>query len=261
MMHKKVQMIRSVWNILLYILPLIIFLVLWQWLTFDRPERQFIFSSPTQVWDALVTLTKSFDIFRHSFVTFIEAFTGFVLGTSVGALVGLSLWYSEGVARISRPYIIAIGSIPVFALAPVMIVWFGIGIFSKIMMAALSTVVVAIVQSYQGAMSTEERHLRLMEVMGASRSQTFRKVVIPSALTWVVNSMKLNIGFALLGAFIGEFISAEQGLGYLIVKSSGLFDMATVFAACLALMGIALLLTFSVGVFERRMLKWKVSND
>ncbi|MCA9803352.1 MAG: ABC transporter permease subunit, partial [Cyanobacteria bacterium HKST-UBA02] len=153
--------------------------------------------------------------------------------------------------------IAALGSIPIFSLAPMIITWFGIGLWSKIMLAFLSTVVVAIVQSYQGAVSVEPRYLRFMAVVGASRSQVFRFIVVPSSLIWVVNAMKLNIGLALLGAFIGEFISAEAGLGYMIVKASGLYDMATVLVGVFTLMVIALILSALVEALERRILSWK----
>ncbi len=179
------------------------------------------------------------------------------MGTICGALIGLSLWYSQMVAKIAKPYITALATIPIFALAPIIIVWFGIGIWSKIMLAFISTVTVAIVQSYQGAMSVESRFLRLMQVVGASRQQVFRLVVIPSSLIWVINAAKLNIGLALLGAFIGEFISSEQGLGYMIVKASGLYDMATVIVGVIALIIIALALTSLVEYIEKIVLKWK----
>jgi NitT/TauT family transport system permease protein len=96
-----------------------------------------------------------------------------------------------------------------------------------------------------------------MQVVGANRFQTFRLVVVPSSLIWVINAMKLNIGLALMGAFIGEFISAEEGLGYMIVKASGLYDMATVLVGVLTLILIALFLTFLIERIEHRLLKWK----
>lgn len=247
-------------GVLLRCVPLLIGILVWGWLTEGSPGRQFIFSSPSRVTAALVNLLSSGELLRHTGITTFEAVAGFLLGTTVGILVGLGLWVLPALAGISRPYIVALGSVPVFALAPVMIVWFGIGIFSKVMMAAFSTVLVALIQAYQGAMSAEERHLRLLQVMGADRRQTFQKVVIPSALIWVVNSMKLNIGFALLGAFIGEFISSERGLGHLILKASGLYDMATVFAGCMALMAIAGLLSFLVDQFEKQVLAWRYAR-
>ncbi len=237
--------------------PLIVVLLVWQAVAVAFPQMQFFFSSPIKVIDALWEMTVSMELPRHAGVTTFEALAGFLIGTLSGAVIGLGLWYSPMVARIARPYVIAIGAVPVFALAPVMIVWFGIGISSKIMIAALSTVIIAIVQAYEGATSVDTRHLQLLQIMGATRYQTFRKVVVPSALIWVVNSMKLNVGFALLGAFIGEFISSEQGLGYMIVKAAGLFDMARVFAGCMAIMAIALVLSWLVGLLETRLFGWR----
>ncbi|MBY0358091.1 MAG: ABC transporter permease [Candidatus Obscuribacterales bacterium] len=239
----------------LYPLPLIIFIAIWHFLTVGQPDRQFIFSSPSQVLNTCFSLLKSGELVHQTGVTVFEALCGFIFGTVIGSFLGLSMWYSRTVAKIAKPYITAIATIPIFALAPIIIVWFGIGILSKVMLAFLSTVTVSIVQSYQGAMSVEPRFLRLMKVVGASRWQTFKHVVIPSSLIWVINAMKLSIGLALLGAFIGEFISAEEGLGYMIVKASGLYDMSTVLTGVIALAAIALFLTGIVDQIEKRLLK------
>jgi NitT/TauT family transport system permease protein len=247
----------SLFEVALYPLPLLVLLVVWQVLTNDKPQQQFIFSSPAQVYQAVSRLASSGELFRNAGITIFEALCGFILGTTIGASVGLSLWYSRLVARIARPYITALATVPIFALAPIIIVWFGIGILSKIMLVFISTVAVAIVQSYQGAMAVDEKYLKLMKVIGASRLQTFKLVVVPSSLIWVVNAMKLNIGLALLGAFIGEFISAEEGLGYMIVKASGLYDMATVVVGITTLVIIALVLTQLVDLLEKRLTRWR----
>lgn len=241
----------------LYFLPMLAGILVWQLYTAGQPSHQFIFASPEQVLQALTRVGSNGELFRHAGITLLEAIVGFVLGTTCGAVLGLSLWYSRVAAKVAQPYLTALASVPVFALAPVIIVWFGIGITSKIAIAFLSTVVLACVQSYQGAMSVEERFTRLMQVMGASRFQTFKLVVVPSALIWVLNAMKINIGLSLLGAFIGEFISSEEGLGYMIVKASGLYDMATVFVGVASLIVISLLLTGTVSLLERRLMRWK----
>jgi NitT/TauT family transport system permease protein len=243
--------------LLLYPLPAIVLIIVWYVYTASDPQRQFIFSSPAKVCQAFVSLMSSGELMRHTGVTLFEALSGFVLGTTIGAAIGLTFWYSKTVAKVAQPYINALASIPIFAIAPMIIVWFGIGIVSKIMLAFLSTVVVAIVQSYQGSMSVEPRILKLMQVVGATRNQVFKIVVVPSSLIWVINAMKLNIGLALLGAFIGEFISSEQGLGYMIVKASGLYDMGTVLVGVLTLICIALALTTLVGRLESWLLRWK----
>lgn len=217
----------------------------------------FLFSCPTAIFEALIKGIGQGYLLRDTWITFIETVLGFLLGNFTGIVIGLSLWGWKTLARILNPYIIAAGSVPVFAIAPVMIVWFGIGIFSKIMMAALSTVVVALVQSFKGAMSVDKKYLQQMHVLGASKKQTFWKVVMPSSLVWVFSSLKLNIGFALLGAFIGEFISAEAGLGYFILKSSGLYDMANVFAGLICMILLAIILSKLLGLIEDRVIFWK----
>jgi NitT/TauT family transport system permease protein len=244
-------------GIILYPLPLIMFVIVWHALTSNSPERQFIFSSPQQVLDAFLKLSSSGELLKNTGVTAAEAICGFGMGTCLGAAIGLSFWYSKAVARVAHPYITALATVPIFALAPVVISWFGIGIWSKIMLAFLSTVAVAIVQSYQGAMSIEPRFLKFMHVAKASRWQIFRIVVVPSSLIWVINAMRLNIGLALLGAFIGEFISSEEGLGHMIVRASGLYDMATVFVGIIALIFVALVLTAVIDQLERRLLSWR----
>ncbi|MBS1989959.1 MAG: ABC transporter permease [Cyanobacteria bacterium SZAS LIN-3] len=244
-------------GLLLYPLPLLVFVLAWHLLTSSYPDRQFTFSSPQLVWEAFVKLVSSGELLKNTGVTVMEAVCGFLMGTSSGAAIGLSFWYSKTVARIANPYITALATIPIFSLAPVVIAWFGIGLWSKIMLAFLSTVAVAIVQSYQGAMSVEPRYLKFMHVAKASRWQIFRIVVIPSALIWVINAMRLNIGLALLGAFIGEFISAEEGLGFMIVKASGLYDMATVFVGIIALVVVALVLAAGIDKVEKKLLGWR----
>ncbi|MBX9693920.1 MAG: ABC transporter permease, partial [Cyanobacteria bacterium] len=122
----------------------------------------------------LINLLSTGELLRHTSVKLFEALAGFILGTSTGAIIGLALWYSRTIADIARPYIAALASVPIFALAPMIIVWFGIGLFSKIMLAFLSSVVLVMVQSYQ-------RYLRLMNVVGANRTQIFRFLVVPSS--------------------------------------------------------------------------------
>lgn len=242
------------------IIPLIVFIFFWQLYTTIIPEKQFFFSSPLKVVNDFYVFFSSQNGFYHTFITFTETILGFALGNIVGISIGLLLWFSKRLADISRPYLVALGALPIFALAPLMIVWFGIGIWSKIMMAALSTVIVAIVQSYQGATNADEKYIRLMKVFKASRAKVFKTIILPSSLLWVFNSIKLNIGLALLGAFIGEFIAAEAGIGYVIIRASGLFNMGLVFTGCIILMLMALLLYGVVFLIEKRFFKWQIAD-
>lgn len=242
------------------IIPLIVFIIAWQLYAIIVPGKEFYFSSPLKIASEFYLFFIEQNGFHHSYITFMETILGFLIGNIVGITIGLLLWFSKLVADISRPYLVALGALPIFALAPIMIVWFGIGVWSKIMMAALSTVIIAIVQSYQGAVNADERYIRLMKVFKASKGKIFKTIILPSSLIWVFNSMKLNIGAALLGAFIGEFIAAEAGIGYIIIKASGLFNMGLVFTGCIILMLMALLLYGVVFLFERRFSKWQMAS-
>jgi NitT/TauT family transport system permease protein len=186
-----------------------------------------------------------------------ETVIGFLLGNALGTLLGLSLWYSQFVARVVQPFVVAIGSIPIIALAPIMIIWFGTGLASKVAMATLSVVVVALVTSYKGAMSVDPDKVNLFRTLGASKFQIFRRLVIPSALSDIFAGLRLTVGFALIGAIIGEFMSSSEGLGHAIFKAGSLYNIPKVFAALVATIALALVLTWIVGKLERLLTPWK----
>jgi len=231
-------------------IPLIAFSLLWEILVRENSQLIFFFGLPSKIAAYLYLKTINGSLPVDFLVTFVEALAGFIIGNFFGTIIGLSLWYSKPAFLISKPYIIALGSAPIFALAPLLIIWFGTGIFSKIMIAALSTVFIALFQSYIGASEVSNDYLRLMQTFGATKHQTFRKVVAPSAAVWVISAFKINVGFALLGAFIGEFISSSEGLGHLILVASGLFDISLVLCGVLLLICIALLFNFVIAKIE-----------
>lgn len=231
-------------------IPLIVFLFLWEILVRGDNQLIFFFGLPSKIISYLYFKTVDGSLPINFMVTFIEALLGFIIGNLLGMIIGLGLWYSKTAFSIAKPYIIALGSAPIFALAPLLIIWFGTGIFSKVMIATLSTVFIALLQSYTGASEVSIDYLRLMQTFGASKNQTFRKVVAPSSAVWVISAFKINVGFALLGAFIGEFISSNMGLGHLILVASGLFDISLVMCGVLLLICIALLFNYVISIIE-----------
>jgi NitT/TauT family transport system permease protein len=232
------------------IAPLLLFIFLWELIV--RRDRQlvFFFGLPSKIASYLGGKTLDGSLPVDFSVTFVEAVIGFIAGNVLGTIVGLSLWYSKTAFSIAKPYIIVLGSAPVFALAPILVIWFGTGLFCKVMIAALSTFFIALSQAYIGASEVSSDYLRLMQSFGATKSQTFRKVIAPSSLVWVISAFRINVGFALLGAFIGEFISSEKGLGHLILVAGGLTDMSLVLCGVLMLSCIALFLTYAVSKLE-----------
>jgi NitT/TauT family transport system permease protein len=236
---------------------LIAFLAFWDHMTAGNSAAAFMFGSPSAIAGFLVQMARDGSLWRDSYVTGIETLLGFFVGNLVGTVIGLSLWYSRFVSRVVEPFVIAVGSIPIIALAPIIIIWFGTGLISKVAMSTLSVVIVALVTSYKGAVGVDPDQINLMRTLGASKFQIFRKLVVPASLTDIFAGLKLTVGFALIGAIVGEFMSSSEGLGHAIFKAGSLYVIPKVFAALVATIALALILTFIVGKIERLLMPWR----
>jgi NitT/TauT family transport system permease protein len=184
-------------------------------------------------------------------VTGYEALLGLLAGSIVGSALGLLLWANELIARLARPYIVLLGSIPIFAIAPMLIIWFGTGLLSKVIMSAFSVFFVALGQAYDGARFCSSEYSQYATTLGVPRLRVLYKVVVPGALRWVAAGFKISIGLALVGAFIGEFVSSEAGLGHYILTAGSLYDMPRVLFGVALLSLLALGLTSVVWAVER----------
>jgi NitT/TauT family transport system permease protein len=256
-------------------LPLLLGLAAWEFVSMARPSLRFFFSSPSEVLamaghmlvaDAKLGAdlmagrsppTTNDGLLWNSAITAFEAVSGFLIGNVVGAMLGIGLSSAKSVARVVRPYLVALGAAPVFAIAPITILWFGVGVGAKVMLATLSTVFLAANQAFQGAQQVDPLLARRFEVFGASRFLIFKKLLLPTALVWIVSSLRLSVGAALLGAFVGEFIASEQGIGRVIIRASGLYDTPRVLVGVLAMIVMALLLDALVGCVDRRLFRWR----
>ena len=229
----------------------------WEHMTASDKQAAFMFGSPSAIFRFLGQMARDGSLWRDTYVTGLETLLGFVIGNLFGTLIGLSLWYSRFVSRVVEPFVIALGSIPIIALAPIIIIWFGTGLTSKVAMSTLSVVIVALVTSYKGAIGVDPDQINLMRTLGASKFQIFRKLVVPASLTDIFAGLKLTVGFALIGAIVGEFMSSSEGLGHAIFKAGSLYIIPKVFAALVATIALALLLTFVVGRIERLLMPWR----
>src|SRR5580704_11659151 len=236
---------------------LAVLLGLWDHVTANNKQAAFMFGSPSAMAGFLRQMAGDGSLWRDTYVTGLETLLGFLVGNLVGTLIGLSLWYSRFVSRVVEPFVIALGSIPIIALAPIIIIWFGTGLISKVAMSTLSVVIVALVTSYKGAVGVDTDQINLMRTLGASKFQIFLKLVVPASLTDIFAGLKLTVGFALIGAIVGEFMSSSEGLGHAIFKAGSLYIIPKVFAALVATIALALLLTFVVGRVERRLMPWR----
>jgi len=236
---------------------LAVLLGFWDHMTANNKQAAFMFGSPSAMAGFLGQMVGDGSLWRDTYVTGLETLLGFLVGNFIGTVSGLSLWYSRFVSRVVEPFVIALGSIPIIALAPIIIIWFGTGLISKVAMSTLSVVIVALVTSYKGALGVDPDQVNLMRTLGASKFQIFRKLVVPASLADIFAGLKLTVGFALIGAIVGEFMSSSEGLGHAIFKAGSLYIIPKVFAALVATIALALLLTFVVGRTERRLMPWR----
>jgi NitT/TauT family transport system permease protein len=237
--------------LLLRCIPAVLFLVFWEVAVRGNDRLAFFFGSPGKIAAYFVSRIADGSLVADFTTTLSEVVVGFLIGNIVGTALGLALWFSRLVFLVARPYIIALGSAPLVALAPLLVIWFGTGFTAKVLIAGFSTLFVALFQAYSGASEVDPEYLRLMQSFRATKWQTFRKVVAPAAIVWVMSAFRMNVGFAILGAFLGEFISSSEGLGHLIVVASGLFDISLVFCAVFLLIGMALGLNYLLSYAEK----------
>jgi NitT/TauT family transport system permease protein len=210
----------------------------------------FFWSQPSAIWKTLIIFITEGDAWVDIGFTFRSTIFGFLLGTAVGSLVGLSFWWSRNYAAIVQPYIICFESIPKLALAPLIILVFGLGLSSKVAIAFALTFVISTLTTYAGVKALDPDGEKLFYSLGATRLQVFRKLVVPFCLPWIISVLRVNIGLALTGAIVGEFIASQHGLGRAILYAGQTYDIALVWVAVLVLSTLAVIMYAIVSWLE-----------
>jgi NitT/TauT family transport system permease protein len=211
----------------------------------------FFWSQPSAIFRTMTIFFTEGDAFTDIAFTFRSTILGFLIGTAAGSLLGLSFWWSRNYAAIVQPYLICLESIPKLALAPLVILVFGLGLASKVVIATALTLVVSTLTTYAGVKALDPDQEKLFYSLGASRLQVFRKLVIPACLPWVISVLRVNIGLALTGAIVGEFIASQHGLGRAILYAGQTYDIALVWVAVLVLSTLAVVMYAAVSWIER----------
>jgi NitT/TauT family transport system permease protein len=233
----------------------LLLLAAWQ-LASGRLIREMFVSSPTAVARELVDLFVSGAIWIHLQTTLLEFGIGYLVGALCGIAVGAVLGRSAFISAVTQPYIMAFYSIPKVALAPLFIIWFGIGINSKIAMVASFTMFLVFVNTFFAIRSINEHFVNLARLMGASNITLLRRILLPSAAPGILLGLRTSIPYGMIGAVVGEFMASNRGLGFLIYSKSQLFDAAGMFAAIVVLVAIVVGLTQIVERLERRVARW-----
>lgn len=241
----------------LQVLAVAVFFALWELGVRAGYISAFLMGSPSGIFAMFYKLILSGELLSDSWYTLFEAILGFIIGTIFGSLFGLALWYSVFVAKLVEPFIVAINSVPKIALAPIVVLWFGTGLISKVALAVSLTALVALIAAYQAAKDADVDLQSLMISMGADKHQVFYKAVVPSTLPSIIATFRINIGFGLVGAVVGEFISSQRGLGHMIFTASSLYDLNSVWVGLFTLMIMGFILYYVIDIIERKSLPWK----
>ncbi|HET8600527.1 MAG TPA: ABC transporter permease [Segeticoccus sp.] len=230
---------------------------LWQLLTSTGVMDPFFFSKPSDIF------ARAWEWFRTGYIlddlatTLEETALGFVLGTLLGLVVGFVLARLQWFARVLDPIIKAFNALPRIVLAPIFLLWFGLGMTSKVALGVTVVFFIVFFNVFRGVQEVDQTCLDNVHMLGASEAQKFRHVYLPSALTWIFSSLHISIGFALTAATVSEYLGANRGVGYIIARSELTFDTTGVFAGMLILTVAVVLIDLIVNRAESYLLRWQ----
>ena len=228
------------------------FLIIWELLARLNIIDTFFFSSPTGVIKCAYTMILDLSLFTHIGVTLYETIFSFFLVIIIGIVVASLLWFSKTLSEIIEPTLVILNSLPKSALAPLFIVWLGTGT-KTIIIAGISVAIFGcIISLYSGFLETDKDKLMMIETLGGTRLQAFKKVVLPSSIPVLLSTIKVNIGLSLVGVIIGEFLAARYGLGYLIIYGSQVFQLDLVIMSIVILCIIATALYKIIQILEHQ---------
>lgn len=236
-------------------------LAMWQSFTSLSDIPSFIFPTPFDVWEKFLSVTRDGSLLFHTLITLQEVLLGLTLGLSAAIITGYFLAKSRLVERVLSPYIVASQSIPIVAIAPLLVIWLGPGILSKILTSALIVFFPVLVNTIVGLRSVPKELYDLLKSLQANPWQRIFKLEIPAALPVFLGGLRIGATLAVIGAVVGEFVGADKGLGFLVNVGRGLYDTSLVFVAVFTLVVLALGLYRSVVFLESRLLSWQKENN
>lgn len=236
------------------------FFLLWE-VASGRWIEPFLISSPSRIFTSLVEGFTSGDLLQHTWVTFEEIAVGFPIGAITGIALGYGFGRSRLLADIFEPIIIALNGIPRTALAPLFIVWLGIGLWSKVGVVFLLTFFLNFFNTYTGMRQMDQEYVDLATLMGVKGWKLTFKVIFPAISPYVFTGIRTSIPFAVIGAIVGEFVAATEGVGFFIRMSAGIFRTADVFVGIIVLMIMVIIMDRIAELIERRALRWQTEKE
>lgn len=237
------------------ILILIVFLIIWQLLSDYKIINPFIFSSPIKVIETIINLHTTGDLYNHILITVWETLISFVLGTLLGILIASIMWWNKFFAKVIDPYLTVLNSLPKVALGPILIIWVGAGMQSIVVMALLISTIITIINVYQGFINIDPIKIKLMQTFKATKSQIYFKLILPGTISNIISCFKVNISMSLIGVIMGEFLVSKEGIGYLIMYGSQVFNLDLVITGTIILCIVAAIMYSLVLYIEKKLIK------
>ena len=250
---KKIK-IRKVEILITQIAIVIIFITLWEVLANAGKIDSFITSQPSRILQTFLNLSSN-DLLEHLKITCIETLVGFGLGSILGFIIAIILWWSPFISKVSEPFLVILNSLPKVALGPVIIIWVGAGMPAIIVMALAISLIVTILDILNGFINTDKEKIKMAKTFNANKFQTLTKIIIPSNIPTFFNTLKVNIGLSLVGVISGEFLISKGGLGYLIVYGGQVFQLDLVMTSVIILAIVAAVMYESIVLLEKKFVK------
>lgn len=242
----------------LWLIPglFVVVMAIWEFGVKAFNVADFVLPPPSKIVESLITQLESDLFWGHLLVTTQEALLGFAIGVVTALVLGTAISQVSLLEKTLMPYVVMFQTVPKVALAPLFVVWFGFGLTSKVVMAAVISFFPMLINVIEGLRSAEADRIQMLTVFGASRSQIFRMVRLPSAMPFIFAGLDIGIVFAILGAVVGEFIGAQEGLGYLLLQTNYNFDIAGMFAILVVLSFMGLFAHTAIRFLQRKIAFW-----
>lgn len=241
----------------LFLLVVVLLLSVWEWVVRQGFIPSFILPAPSSIWNSLVE-NRQLLLEQHLPTTLKEVLIGFVLSLIGGVIFGVGMHFSRALEKVLYPFLVISQTVPLIAISPIFIMWFGYSIWSKIAVTILTAFFPIVVSTYDGLKTGGEEYRELLLTMGANRWQIFKKVQVPLALPTFFSGLKMSVVYCVVGATIGEWLGASEGLGYFSRRMSGNLQADAVFAAIFLLSLLGIILFLLIGFIERQLLKNKI---
>lgn len=256
--HKKYLKKQKQYKLSVIITQIIIIVtlfIIWEILAKKNIINTFFYSSPTKIITTIKNLLQTNSLFNHIYITIYEVFLSFLIATIIGLLTSTILWWNKFLSKVFDPYLTILNSLPKVALGPLIIIWAGASINSIIVMSLMISLIITIINLYNAFLSTNQNYITLLKSMKATKKDIFLKVILPANKLNIINALKINMSMNFIGVIMGELLVSKEGLGYLIMYGSQVFNINLVITSIVILGILSSLFYYLINYLEKKIIK------